>query len=226
LKGWSVRISQKFEIFLAQYKRPDGSVWTGQALEDATGGAVSRSYVSALRNGKIANPRFDKLRAVAKVMGFPPQLWFEETPNPDIAAYIPPAKHGTTISERLETLFRMIPDERTGEPYKNTDVARLTLGTLTEEDVENIRTGAVPDPSVEQVLALAEVFGVDSSYFLDAGTKPPLLDRSAIEGLSDQRSRLILHKSLELSDQEKDLIIDMIDRLEGLNRTARRDDQA
>lgn len=201
-------------------------MWTGQALEDATGGAVSRSYVSALRNGKIANPRFDKLRAVAKAMGFPPQLWFEETPNPEITAHVPAAKHGTAISERLETLFRMIPDERTGEPYENADVARLSLGALTEAEVESIRTGAVPDPSVEQVLALAEVFGVDSSYFLDVSTKPPLLDRSAIEGLSNQRSRLILHKSLELSDQEKDLIIDMIDRLEGLNRTSRKDDRA
>ena len=205
-----VRIAQKFEAFLAEYRRPDGSKWSGQALQDATAGAVSRSYVSALRNGKIANPRFDKLRAVAKVMGFPPQLWFEDIPDLNNATQVSPAERGTPISERLETLFQAIPDERTGKPYDSASIARLSLGSLTQDEVEGIRTGSVPDPSVEQVLALAEIFGVDSSYFLAPGTKPPLLDRSAIEALSNQRSRLILQKSVELSDRKKDCIIDII----------------
>ena len=200
-------------------------MWSGQALQDATGGAVSRSYVSALRNGKIANPRFDKLRAVAKIMGFPPQLWFEDISDLDNATQVSPAERGTPISERLEMLFQTIPDERTGQPFDSAGVAKLSLGSLTEVEVEGIRSGTVPNPSVEQVLALAEIFGIDPSYFLDSGTKPPLLDRAAIEALSNQRSRLILQKSLELSDQEKDLIIDMIDRLENLNAGTRRDDR-
>ena len=45
---------------------------------DATGGVVSRSYVTNLRKGQIENPGYDKLRAIAKAMGFPPELWFED----------------------------------------------------------------------------------------------------------------------------------------------------
>ena len=60
------------------YRRPDGRQWTGQELDEATGGVVTRSYVTNLRKGRIDNPGYEKLRAIAKVMGFPPELWFQE----------------------------------------------------------------------------------------------------------------------------------------------------
>ena len=72
------QIAQKFEHFLEVYRRPDGSRWGGQDLHDATGGVVTRSYVTSLRKGRIENPGFEKLRAIAKAMGFPPELWFED----------------------------------------------------------------------------------------------------------------------------------------------------
>ncbi len=61
---------------LALYRRSDGSEWGGQDLEEATGRTVTRSYVSNLKSGRIANPGLDKLEAIAGAMGFPPQLWF------------------------------------------------------------------------------------------------------------------------------------------------------
>ncbi len=73
-----VQIAQKFEHFLETYRRPDGSRWGGQDLHDATGGVVTRSYVSNLRKGRIESPGFEKLRAIAKAMDFPPELWFED----------------------------------------------------------------------------------------------------------------------------------------------------
>jgi transcriptional regulator with XRE-family HTH domain len=73
-----VQIAQKFEHFLEVYRRPDGNRWGGQDLADATGGVVTRSYVSTLRKGRIENPSFEKLRAIAKAMGFAPELWFED----------------------------------------------------------------------------------------------------------------------------------------------------
>ena len=76
-----VQIAQKFEHFLDTYRRPDGSRWGGQDLDDATGGIVTRSYVSNLRKGRIENPGFEKLRAIAKAMNFPPELWFEDVEN-------------------------------------------------------------------------------------------------------------------------------------------------
>jgi transcriptional regulator with XRE-family HTH domain len=72
------QIAQKFEHFLEVYRRPDGSRWGGQDLHDATGGVVTRSYVSNLRKGRIENPGFEKLRAMAKAMNFSPELWFED----------------------------------------------------------------------------------------------------------------------------------------------------
>jgi transcriptional regulator with XRE-family HTH domain len=37
---------------------------------------VSRSYVTNLRKGRIANPGYEKLAAMAKAMGFPVEVWF------------------------------------------------------------------------------------------------------------------------------------------------------
>jgi len=71
-------IAQKFERFLDGYRRPDGRRWGGQDLHEATGGVVTRSYVTHLRKGRIQNPSYEKLGAIAKAMGFPPELWFEE----------------------------------------------------------------------------------------------------------------------------------------------------
>jgi transcriptional regulator with XRE-family HTH domain len=78
-----IQIAQKFEHFLKTYRRADGSRWGGQDLHDATGGVVTRSYVSNLRKGRIENPGFEKLRAIAKAkaIGFSPELWFEEVEN-------------------------------------------------------------------------------------------------------------------------------------------------
>jgi len=73
-----VQIGRKFESLLETYRRPDGSRWGGQDLAAVTGGVVTRSYVTALRKGRIENPGFEKLRAIAKAMGFPPELWFED----------------------------------------------------------------------------------------------------------------------------------------------------
>ena len=53
-----VQIADKFEHFLDIYRRPDGSRWGGQGLHDATGGVLTRSYVSNLHKGRIENPGF------------------------------------------------------------------------------------------------------------------------------------------------------------------------
>jgi hypothetical protein len=38
-----VQIAEKFEHFLETYRRPDGSRWGGQDLDEATGGVVTHS---------------------------------------------------------------------------------------------------------------------------------------------------------------------------------------
>ena len=208
-----LRISQKFEQLRETYRRPDGTRWNGQQLQDATGGVVTRSYVSMMRRGRIENPGFDKLRAIAKAMGFPPESWFEEGDEIGNAARIGPRVGERDVAGRLDHLFGVVKNERTGAPHSSADVARMSLGDLTEDEVEGIRTGAFENPTISQVVALAQAFGVHPSYFFDAGAKPALLGEHEMSALADQKAREILNMSLGLSDREKDMVLDMIQHL-------------
>jgi transcriptional regulator with XRE-family HTH domain len=212
-----LRISQKFEQLRDRYRRPDGTRWNGQQLQDATGGVVTRSYVSMMRKGRIENPGFDKLRAMAKAMGFPPESWFEESDGNRTAARLDPEDAKRDVAGRLNHLFEIVRNERTGELYSSADIARMSLGDLTEDEVEDIRTGTLGNPAISQVVALAEAFGVHPSYFLETGRNPALLGAQEMNALGDSRTRAILSKSLNLSDREKDMVLDMIQHLGNLH---------
>jgi transcriptional regulator with XRE-family HTH domain len=95
-------VAQKFGQLLDTYRRSDGSRWTGQQLDEATGGIVTRSYVTNLRKGRIENPGYEKMLAIAKAMGFPPEAWFEDAPDRTRAA---PAK-GQDLAARAEPPLR------------------------------------------------------------------------------------------------------------------------
>ena len=107
---------------------------------------MTRSYVTNLRKGRIENPAYEKMRALAKAMGFPPEVWFEEGLGEGRS--IRQAEGSCGVAGRLEHVFEDVRNPKTGEPYANSEVARMTLGDLSEEEVERIRTGAVSDPSV------------------------------------------------------------------------------
>ncbi len=96
---------------------------------------MTRSYVSMMRKGRIENPGFDKLRAIAKAMNFPPGFWFEEADGIENATRVEQPAREQGIADRLNHLFEAIKNERTGEPYTNAEVARMSLGDLTEEEV-------------------------------------------------------------------------------------------
>jgi hypothetical protein len=85
-------------------------------------------------------------------------------------------------------VFEVVRNPKSGKPYTNAEVARMTLGDLSEEDVERIRTGALSDPSVGQVAVLAGVFGVEPSYLLDRG-ESSLLDEELVQALRDEDVR-------------------------------------
>jgi transcriptional regulator with XRE-family HTH domain len=210
---YTVRVARRFELLLEKYRHPDGGRWSGQQLQDATEGVVTRSYVSMMRKGKISNLGFDKLRAIAKAMNFPPGFWFEEADGIENATRVEQPAREQGIADRLNHLFEAIKNERTGEPYTNAEVARMSLGDLTEEEVGGIRAGTLENPTISQVLALAEAFGVHPSYFLERSKVPTLLGEREINALGDRRARAILNRSLDLSDREKDMVLDMIEHL-------------
>ena len=112
--------------------------------------------------------------AIAKAIGFAPEEWFDERVG---ATSGEPRDEGRGIAGKVEQLFHAIRNPSTGGPYTNAEVARMTLGDLSEEEVEGIRTRAIGDPTVSQVAALAGVFGVEPSYLLDRGE--PVFDGSS-----------------------------------------------
>jgi transcriptional regulator with XRE-family HTH domain len=201
-----LHVAQRFELFLETYQQPDGSRWTGQQLDEATGGVVSRSYVTNLRKGRIENPGYEKLRAIAKAMGFPVEVWFEDAPGDGASA---DRADGQDLSGRVGHLFRAVWHPRTGEPYTNAEVARMSAGGLTEEEVEGIRTGTIPDPTVGQVAALAAVFGVEPSYLVDRG-EPPTIDAELLEGLRDETTREITREALRLPERERRIVLGIV----------------
>ena len=104
----------------------------------------------------------------------------------------------------------MVKNPKTGESYTNAQVARMSAGDLSAEDVEGIRTGKIADPTVGRVAALAGVFGVPPSYLLDRGKGPSVLDEVALEALADERSAAILKESVSLSEREKEIVLGIV----------------
>jgi transcriptional regulator with XRE-family HTH domain len=202
-----MHIAQKFEALLEMYRHPDGRRWTGQEIDEATGGVVTRSYVTNLRKGRIDSPGYEKMKAIAKAMGFAPEVWFEDGLGEGRS--IGQAEEMRGVAGQLEHLFEAVRNPKTGEPYTNAEVARMTLGDLSEEDVERMRTGANSDPTVGQVAALASVFGVEPSYVLDRG-EPPLLDEELVQALRDEDVRDITRESSRLPDGEKRLVLGIV----------------
>jgi hypothetical protein len=144
-------------------------------------------------------------------MGFPPTLWFEEElPGTDGrgAAGIP-----TGLAGRVERLFDVIKDPKTGEAYTNVKAARMSLGDLREEDVEGIRGGSVADPPLSHLLALAMAFGVEPSYLVD-GTGEAVLDAEIVEALRDDTTRAIARESARLQNRERNLVLGIVRQFE------------
>jgi transcriptional regulator with XRE-family HTH domain len=215
-----MHIAQKFEILLEMYRHPDGRRWSGQEIDEATGGVVTRSYVTNLRKGRIESPGYEKMRAIAKAMDFPPELWFEEHLGSEGGS--PAQPEGRAIPARVEHLFEVVKNPKTGESYTNAEVVRMSAGEITEEEVEGIRTGKIADPSVGRVAALAAVFGVPPSYLMDRGTETEVLDEEALKALADRTVSAILKESARLPEREKRIVLGIVRQFSDQLRPAER----
>lgn len=185
-------------------------------MEEATAGFVSASYFSNLLNDNIKQPGLDKLKAIAETMGFPAQLWLEEVEdlsNRPSGAHVP-GQQGTTFRELLNNLFAAHADPETGEHPSNAEIARRTAGRVTREELERMRSGEVENPTLEQILRISEAFDVDPSYWLHHGGRKPLLNRDIIEAIRNEDNRLILHRSLKLSKDQKDMLLILMEQLQ------------
>jgi len=135
-------------------------------------------------------------------------VWFEESLSKGRS--IGETDESIGISGRLEHHFETVRNPKTGETYTSAEVARMTLGDLSEEEeVGDVRTGAISDPTVGQVAALASVFDVASSYLLDR-EEPPLLDAELLEGLHDETTREITREAQRLPERERGIVLGII----------------
>jgi transcriptional regulator with XRE-family HTH domain len=184
------------------------------------GGVVTRAYVTNLRKGRIENPGMDKLAALAKAMGFSPALWFEEGLSDADGRGAVGRPEG--LAGRVGRLFDAIKDPKTGEPYTNSRIARMSLGDLTEEDVRGLRSGSVSDPPLSHLLALARAFGVEPSYLVD-GTGEAVLDAEIVEALRDDTTKAIARESVQLRDRERNLVLGIVRQFEGAGSRERAD---
>ena len=167
---------------------------------------VTRSYATNLRKGRIESPGYEKMLAIAKAMGFPPEAWFEDAPDSTRAA---PAE-GQDLAARVGHLFGAVVHPGTGEPYTSAEVARMSAGVLAEQEVEGIRTGDIGDPTVTQVTALAAAFGVPPSHLLNRSKDPSLLDEELLEGLRDETTREITREVLRLPERERRIVLGIV----------------
>lgn len=213
------RYAQMFARFLETYPYPAGGKWTGPRMQRATGGFVNSAYFSNLLAGRIKQPGLDKLKAISEAMGFPTQLWLDGPDGwgefPGQSQDLPPE---AVLKDLLNNLFASITDERTGELLTNAEVSRRSVGKLSEVELEAMRSGELDNPTVEQVLALSEAFDVDPAYWFRRGEKKPLVDREVVEALRNENNRLLLHRSLGLSREQKDMLLVMMEQLERRER--------
>lgn len=68
-----MHVARRFELLLDVLRRPVGSRWTGQQIDEATCGVVPRSDVTNLRKGRMDNPGHEQMMSIAWAMGFPPE---------------------------------------------------------------------------------------------------------------------------------------------------------
>jgi transcriptional regulator with XRE-family HTH domain len=205
---------QKFKRFLEVYRKPDGSEWRPKDIDEETGGFVNANYVTNLKADRF-NPRRDRLRAIARVMGFPEALWYEKEEDFDRRIRDESLRQGkATLSEKLNFLIDLMNERRPGRPVTDEEISELTFGKLDEETVAAARRDEVTDLTGAQYEALSNVFGVDVSYWYARPGEVPPLDPATMASLGDEKVRAILHKVHGRPEEQKNLILDLLDQME------------
>lgn len=227
--------AQKFERLLQRFPHPerrsaddpDRRRWKMVEISRQTGGKISSSYLSGLRNGQFQEPGMRHLDLIAQTMDFPFELWLTEPEQWDrllrerkvsgstATSHGPQQGHPATIAALLEQLISSITNRHTGEPFTESEIADYSGGRLSEEDVKAMRSGEMERPYHFQVLALCDVFGVDPAYWSGEPTMP-VVSQEDLEALREARNSntsLLVRKSLGLSEEQVNILLLMADQL-------------
>jgi transcriptional regulator with XRE-family HTH domain len=71
-------LAEKIDLLFKTIKKPDGSQYTYQEVEEGTGKAITGAYVWKLRTGKAENPSYKVLKVLSDFFEVPVSFFFEE----------------------------------------------------------------------------------------------------------------------------------------------------
>jgi len=71
-------LAEKIDLLFKTFRKPDGSQYTYQEVEEGTGKAVTGAYVWKLRTGKAENPSYKVLKVLSDFFEVPVSFFFEE----------------------------------------------------------------------------------------------------------------------------------------------------
>lgn len=208
--------ADRFNKFLQIYSHPDRwsmygeevEPWKGTEIEKASNGEINRQYVSSLKNGKLKDPGHRKLVVIAKVMGFPIELWHapEEQWEKIMARmspedYVMPEEYAVNLGE-VYRRHRNSHINQAGKPFSHGEIAAMTGYRLTEKELEELENGTYTDPGVDHLLALSDALKLPFSAWFAQRDKLPHISEDVIEALKDQRKYRLLQICADLSDEQ------------------------
>ena len=71
-------LAEKIDLLFKTFRKPDGSQYTYQEVEEGTGKAITGAYVWKLRTGKAENPSYKVLKVLSDFFQVPVSFFFEE----------------------------------------------------------------------------------------------------------------------------------------------------
>ncbi|MDP3013154.1 MAG: helix-turn-helix transcriptional regulator [Candidatus Subteraquimicrobiales bacterium] len=122
------------------------------------------------------------------------------------------------VDEKLKFLFRtnLSPD---GDEYTYEEVSEGTGDVISPSYVWNLKNGKKLNPSRAKMEALAKFFDVSPSYFFDeeeAFKKSLNIDERIMRAIEDPVVRDIALRALDLSDNNKEFILVMVEKAKEL----------
>ncbi|PNG19428.1 helix-turn-helix transcriptional regulator [Streptomyces cahuitamycinicus] len=122
-----------------------------------------------------------------------------------------------TFAARLDRLFKTVHPADRG-PWTNSEVARK-IG-VSPTYIGNLRTGKSDNPTLIQMKRLAEVFGVEATYFLDDGEGAK--DVALLGALKETGARQVALRTIaSLTDDAVESIVPVLQQLKAAQGSRR-----
>ena len=126
----------------------------------------------------------------------------------------------TTFTERLNRLFAVVRPAGRTRPYSNPEVARAVSAAgdvqISPQYLWALRNGSRDNPTLKQIEALADFFGVPAAYFLSDERAADVEEQLALLAAArDADVREIMRRSSTLSAPDRLAVLRILQRLGG-----------